>query len=126
MKSFVVLATLAFTLAACGDAAEESDDPAPAATEAVASDGWAGSYEFEIDGQKTTAVLMADGMYSDTVDGEVVESGLWEENADGKLCFDPTGDEAPATCFTAGPMAEDGTMVVTPDEDEPLTVKKIG
>ena len=103
-----------------------TDDPMPAATERVAAEGWAGTYEFEVDGQKTTAVLMPDGMYSDSVDGEVVESGLWQEDAGGQVCFDPTGDEAPVTCFTAGERAADGTMVVTPDEGEPLTVKKIG
>jgi len=118
---------LAFALAACGGAAEESDDPMPAATEVVvAADGWAGTYEFEIDGKKTTAVLMAEGTYSDTVDGEIVESGVWHENSEGQVCFDPIGEQSPATCFTAGEMAEDGTFVVTPDEGEPLTVKRIG
>ena len=124
---FAAVTGLAFALAACGGAAEESDDPMPAATEVVvAADGWAGTYEFEIDGKKTTAALMAEGTYSDTVDGEIVESGVWHENAEGQVCFEPIGEQAPATCYTAGEMAEDGTLVVTPDEGEPLTVKKVG
>src|SRR5690606_27661832 len=89
MKSAVAM--LALALAACGDAAEESDDPVPAATE-VASGGWTGVYEFETGGQKTTSTLMADGTFTDTVGDEVVQSGQWEERPDGKVCFDPVGD----------------------------------
>lgn len=124
---------LAFALAACGGAAEESDDPMPAAPApapapevVAAADGWAGTYEFEIGGKKTTAVLMAEGTYSDTVDGEIVESGVWHENAEGQVCFDPIGEQAPPICYTAGERAEDGSLVVTPDDGEPLTVKKVG
>src|SRR5690606_4472982 len=118
---------LAFALAACGGAAEESDDPMPAPTEVVvAADGWAGTYGYEIDGRKTTAVLMAEGTNSDTVDGEIVESGVWHENSECQVYFDPIGEQSPATCFTAGEMAEDGTFGVTPDEGEPLTVTRIG
>ena len=127
MKKLFLIAALAGALAACGDAAEESDEPtAPVATETVAAEGWAGTYEFEADGKTTTAMLMADGMYTDTVDGEVVESGTWEENAEGKVCFDPAGDDTPVTCFTAGETAADGTFVATPDEGAPLTIRKIG
>lgn len=126
MKQAIAVAMLALALAACGDAAEESDDPVPAATETVASEGWPGTYEFEVDGRTTTSTLLADGTYTDTVDGEVVQSGQWEENAAGKVCFDPAGDEAAIACYAAGEVADDGTMVVTPDEGEPLTVRKIG
>ncbi len=119
------VAMLALALAACGDAAEESDDPVPAATE-VASEGWTGVYEFETGGQKTTSTLMADGTFTDRVGGEVVQSGQWEERPDGKVCFDPLGDEAAVACYAAGEIAADGTMLVTPDEGEPLTVRKIG
>ena len=113
------VAMLALALAACGDAAEESDDPVP-------TEGWTGVYEFETGGQKTTSTLMADGTFTDTVGGEVVQSGQWEERPDGKVCFDPVGDEAAVACYAAGEIAPDGTMLVTPDEGEPLTVRRIG
>jgi hypothetical protein len=126
MKKLVLVAMLIGALAACGDAAEEADDPAgPVATETVAAESWAGTYEFEVDGETTTAVMMADGTYTDTVDGEVVESGTWEENAEGQVCFDPAGEDTPVTCFIAGEPAEDGTFVATPDEGEPLTIRKV-
>lgn len=126
MKQAIAVATFALALAACGDAAEESDDPVPTATETVAAESWTGIYEFEVDGQTTTSTLLADGTYTDTVDGEVVQSGQWEENAARKVCFDPAGDEVAIACYAAGEVADDGTMVVTPDEGEPLTVRKIG
>lgn len=125
MKRLVLAAALTGALAACGNPAEESGDPVPAATETVAADSWAGTYEFEIEGETTTAALMADGTYTDTVDGEVVESGTWEENAEGQVCFDPAGEDTPVTCFTAGEVGEDGTFVATPDEGEPLTIRKV-
>jgi len=127
MKKLVLAAALTGALAACGNPAEESDDPiAPSATEtAAAAEGWAGTYEFEVDGKTTTSALMADGTYTDTVDDEVVESGTWEENAEGQVCFDPTGEDTPVTCFTAGEVAEDGTFVATPNEGEPLTIRKV-
>jgi hypothetical protein len=126
MKKLALAAALSAALVACGDAAEESDEPvAPAATETAAAEGWAGTYEFEVEGKTTTSVLMADGTYTDTVDGEVVESGTWEENAEGQVCFDPPGEDTPVTCFTAGEPGEDGTFVATPDEGEPLTIRKV-
>ena len=126
MKRLVLAAALTGALAACGNPAEESDDPAgPIATEAAADEGWAGTYEFQVEGKNTTAVMTADGTYTDTVDGEVVESGTWEENADGQVCFDPAGEDTPVTCFTAGEPGEDGTFVATPDEGEPLTIRKV-
>ena len=44
MKQAAAVATLTLAIAACGDAAEESDDPVPAATETVAAEGWTGTY----------------------------------------------------------------------------------
>jgi hypothetical protein len=50
---------------------------------------------------------------------------MWNELPDGKVCFDPEGDEGPS-CYTPGKVASDGTFVVIPDEGEPLTIKKVG
>lgn len=122
MRSIVLLAALA-ALGACSQAAEESDDTATA--EATAAAGtMAGTYEFELDGKKTTSVLMADGMYTDTQDGTVTESGTWTER-DGKTCFKPAGDDATETCFTTTAPDAEGVFTATPDEGEPLTIRKI-
>jgi hypothetical protein len=130
MRTFVLLAAVA-ALGACSQAAEEPDDTAaaePAATPtatAAAADGKAGTYEFVLDGKKTTSVLMADGRYSDTQDGKVTETGLWAEH-DGKTCFDPAGDDTPGTCFTTTEPDANGVFTATPDSGgEPLTITKV-
>jgi hypothetical protein len=125
MKKLILIAALGLGLAACDNAAEESDDPVTEETAAAAEEGMAGTYEFELDGVPTTAVLMADGMYTDSQDGQVTESGMWAERDDGKVCFDPEGDDTLETCFTIGETGSVGTFVATPDEGEPLTIRKV-
>ena len=130
MKRLVLIAMLAGALAACGDAAEEADDTAVAeATPEATATSWAGTYEVTMaDGMKFSSVLNADGTYEDTdAEGAVTESGTWEERPDSKVCFDSEGGDDTVICFTAGETAEDGSIVVTPDDgSEPLTIKKTG
>lgn len=129
MKKLVLVAALAAALAGCDNAAEEADDtatvetPAPTAT----AETTAGTYEYQVDGKMTTAVLSPDGTYADSQDGKVVESGVWEDRGADKTCFDPEGDDTLGTCYTVGETGPDGTFVATPDDgSDPLTVKKIG
>jgi hypothetical protein len=131
MKRLVLVAMLAGALAACGDAAEESDDTTAeetvAAPEPEAASSWAGSYEVTPpEGDAFTAMLNADGTYQDMdAAGKVTESGTWEERDDGQVCFDSEGGDDTIVCFTAGEPAEDGSIVVTPDDGtDPLTIKK--
>jgi len=133
MKKLILVAALGMTIAACDNAAEESDDPAVAeateaaaeATEAAASS--AGSWDVTMaDGTKFMAMLNTDGTYQDMdADGNVTESGTWEDRPDGKTCFDSEGGDDTVVCFTVGEAAEDGSMVATPDDDSgPLTIKR--
>ena len=126
MRNLVLFAALGVALAGCDRAAEEADEPTasavPTATEAAA-DTMAGTYEFEVDGITTTAVLDPDGTYTDSTDGTVTETGTWRE-MDGQTCFDPEGD-AEETCFTSTEPDAEGVFVATPDEGEPLTIRKI-
>ena len=134
MKNLILVAALGVALAGCGDAAEESDEPAaletPAAAEAApadtaaATESSAGTYEYELDGKPTTAVLAADGKYTDTQDGKVVEQGMWADR-DGKVCFDPEGD-ALGTCYTTTERDAEGVFTATGDDGTTLTVKKVG
>ena len=132
MRKLVWVAALGVALAGCGDAAEESDEPAmavetPAATEAAAAGASPGTYEFDLEGTATVATLNADGTYTDTQGGEAIESGTWENREDGKTCFDPEGDDSPATCYTVGATGADGTFTATPDDGgDPLTIRKTG
>ena len=134
MKRLILVAALGVALAGCGDAAEEADEPTavetPAATEAaaadaaVASEGRVGTYEYELDGKATTAVLTADGKYTDSQDGKVIESGLWAEHDD-KVCFDPEGD-ALGTCYATTESDAEGVFTATGDDGTTLTIKKVG
>jgi hypothetical protein len=133
MNKLILAAALSAALVACGDAAEEADDtaaveaPAPeaaAADAAAAAESSAGTYEYELDGKPTTAVLAADGKYTDTQDGKVVEQGMWADR-DGKVCFDPEGD-ALGTCYTTTERDAEGVFTATGDDGTTLTVKKVG
>ena len=134
MNKLIIVAALGLSLAACDQAAEESDDVAtadtpaatadtPAATETVAADSSAGTYEYTFEGKQTVSTLMTDGMYSDTQDGKVVEQGKWADK-DGKVCFDPDGDN-PEVCWTTTEPDPDGVFTATSDDGKTvLTIRK--
>lgn len=129
MKKLVLVAALTAALAGCDNAAEEADDTAavetPTATETAETS--AGTYEYQVDGKLTIAVMAPDGTYSDSQDGNVIETGLWEDRDDGKVCFDPEGADTPGICYTVGETGPDGTFVATPEDGgDPLTIKKTG
>jgi len=132
MNKLVLAAALSATLAACSQAAEEADDTATAAatetpavveTTPAAADGWAGTYEYTFDGKQTTSVLKPDGSYEDSQGGKVSEKGLWAEH-DGKVCFDPEGDDTLGTCYTTTEPDADGVFTATSDDGTALTIKK--
>lgn len=128
MKRLVMAAMLAGALTACGDAAEEADDTATAETaaveETVAAESSAGTYEYEFEGKPTTSVLLADGTYEDTQDGEVIEKGMWADR-DGKVCFDPEGDDTLGTCYATTEPDAAGVFTATSDDGATvLTIKK--
>ena len=131
MNKLVLVAALSAALGACSQAAEEADDTAattaatdaPVVEETVAAEGSAGTYEYELDGKATTSVLKADGTYEDTQDGKVVEKGLWSDR-DGKVCFDPEGDDTLGTCYTTTEPDADGVYTATSDDGTALTIKK--
>lgn len=107
-------------LAACSQA-EKADDTATEPEKPAI----VGTYEETTpDGELMVTTINADGTYAESVKGEVSESGYWSQ-AEGKTCFDPLGDDTPQRCFTTTEPGEDGTFTATPDEGDPITVKKI-
>lgn len=133
MNRLILIAALGLGLAACNNASEDTDTtseeaaaPAETATPVMvtANGSDPGTYEVTAaDGTKSTSTLNADGTYQDTAaDGTVSATGKWSV-VDGKTCFDPDGDET-ATCYTETAPGADGTFTATPDEGEPVTVKK--
>lgn len=125
MKRLVLVILLAGMLAACDQAAEESDEPELVTAEIPPSEtSTIGTYQVTLaDGTRGTSTLTEDGRYVDRF-GEQTEEGEWSE-VDGKTCFDPDGGEAETRCYVIGPAAADGTFVATSDKGDPVTVKKV-
>ena len=139
MKKLILVAGLSVALAACGDNAAPTEEPAatdaaaPAETDAAATTASrevpTGTFEYMSDGDQTITVVKEDGTYTDSKEGEVIESGTWKQDAEGRACFTettpPEGEESKTVCFTTGETGPDGTFTATPDDGgEVLTVKK--
>jgi len=127
---------LAFTgilaLAACGgedaligDQISEADEVVQ--VEEATMESLAGTYVASGEDGDMISTLNLDGTYIDTANGEIIGEGTWEI-VDNKACFsyEPAeGEEAqPAECFGVGPVAEDGTVVVTAEGGEQMTMTK--
>ena len=124
MKKFALLAGIA-ALAACSQEAPTNEEVAEPVAATAPMDSIVGTYEETTpEGKTVTTRINEDGTYTESVDGEVTESGSWTQ-ADGKDCFDPEGDHTPQRCFTTTAIAEDGTFTATNDAGESITVKKI-
>ncbi|MBD3728521.1 MAG: hypothetical protein IE933_02330 [Sphingomonadales bacterium] len=127
MKKLLLFAAVA-SLAACSQSNEDAPPPPPDDTPAApaTAESIVGTYEETTpEGKVLVTDIKADGTYTESIEGKVTESGSWTQ-ADGKDCFDPEGDDTPARCFTATPMAEDGTFTATNEKGESITVKKTG
>ena len=141
MKKLVLVAGLSVALAACGDNAAPTEEPAatdaaaPAETvaegaaETASRDVPTGTFEYMSDGDMTVTEVKPDGTYTDSKEGEVIESGTWKQDAEGRACFTettpPEGEESKTVCFTTGETQPDGSFTATPDDGgEVLTVKK--
>ena len=128
MKKLIAIAAIG-TLAACGNPAEEADDPIVAETPAAttgATNEMTGTYEVTMtDGTVVTQTLRSDGTYSDVANGEVTETGTWRANGE-QMCYDPEGDGA-EQCYMGGQPGADGSFEVRDDEGNVTsTVRRIG
>jgi hypothetical protein len=129
MKALLPFVALA-ALAACNQSQSDAGpvekaaaaDPAPQPT----SQAKAGTFSVtQADGAKVTMVMGADHTYTNTVGGQKIEAGIWSI-VGGKTCLTPSeGAGAVARCYIDGPVGEDGTFTATPDQGNPVTVKKI-
>jgi len=116
----------AIVVAAIGLAACSNEAEVPAAqTEPV--EMTAGSYDVTLaDGSRMMSMLASNGTYTDTVSGAVVSTGAWEHRDDGSTCFTPSEGSAEApTCMTTSAPDANGTFTATPDNGEPVKIKKI-
>ena len=120
MKKLIAIAALTLTLAACGGGDEAADTATVADTDTPA--GSAGTYVGGAAGEEVTSVLAADGTFTDTLNGEVIRSGTWEDNIRG-TCFVETGVEGEA-CYNMAAPAADGMMEVTGPDGTKTMMKK--
>ena len=123
MKKLIAAATLALLLTACGGADNAADADAPAeVAQADTPASSAGTYVGGAAGEEMTSVLAADGTFSDTLNGEVVRSGTWEDNIRG-TCFTEEGVEGDM-CYNMGAPAADGMVDVTGPDGTTTKMKK--
>lgn len=132
MKKLILLAGVT-ALAACSaneaeDATTEEEAVEETAMEAAEGPGMVGTYTvYNPEGEMVgTAMHNADGTYMFDAADEAEEdgSGTWE-NRDGMMCADGTeaeGEEDTGPrCWTPGETGEDGRMMWTSDDEEPIT-----
>ncbi|WFL77160.1 hypothetical protein P7228_14375 [Altererythrobacter arenosus] len=76
------------------------------------------------DGSVGTVTTTAEGTFTASI-GEETGAGTITE-ADGKICFDPEGDdpEQPTNCWTNSEVGEDGSWTSTSDTGEVVTVRR--
>ncbi|HTN14269.1 MAG TPA: hypothetical protein VL094_05645 [Sphingomonadaceae bacterium] len=120
----IALLSVALVLAACSGSESESQKAASEAPK-TPEEAMLGTYEVtQPDGTKMTSVVAADRSYTDAIRGEVVEWGTWEIK-DGKTCYTPEIEGKKPLCYAQGEVGEDGTFTATPDEGDPVKMRKL-
>jgi hypothetical protein len=126
------LGAIGLLLAGCAaqDSATESpDESAEGAAEesalsaqsvAMAKTAW---LSVSKDGDVFTTYLDADGRYRDLREGAITNSGTWEQNEDGELCFKP--DSGLIVCWAHGRPGLNGVMRATNASGRAIEVKKV-
>lgn len=133
MRKILAFAALA-ALAACSKPAPAPDAEASAepvaATEAVtaniAADGKSSVGMFKVithDGKTVMEDVKADGTYSDTIDGKVVETGKWNQKSPSQYCY--TSDEKGAAEKCGDEKVENGVWTSKNAKGEVATVVRI-
>lgn len=123
MKKWIALASVA-ALAACQQAEAPAEEEAMEEAAAPAANEGPGTFEVTYaDGSVGTVTTTAEGTFTATL-GDQSGTGTVAE-VDGKLCFDPEGDdpEQPTRCWTNSEPGEDGSWTSTSDDGETVTVK---
>lgn len=137
MKKLIVFAG-AMVLAGCSQPAEEeavAEAPEAAApAEVMAADGQPAPGMYRVttgDGVVFTEDVRADGTYVQTdADGNVVETGRWEQQSPERYCtvadeqYREEGDTDEWQCNAEG-IGDDGVWTSTNDEGQTSTVERI-
>ena len=107
------IAAASIALAACGAKDTPADPPesGEATLASTAMGDLAGTYEVKLaDGSTMLQTINADGTYVEaTEDGTRIGGGTWRTGEEGRMCFDPEGDDA-EECFAGGAPEADGAF----------------
>lgn len=135
MKHIMLFAALA-AVAACSEAETETEAPEEMAmpeaqalpeTQALAADGQpaVGNYQVTTsEGEVIMEELSADGTYVATVDGQIVETGRWEQKSPEEYCYTKDEEGATEQCNTEG-VDENGVWTSTDPEGNVSTVERV-
>jgi hypothetical protein len=135
MQRTTSLAAAAFLLAAVSACSkpEPAAEATPSADAApVAAATWtpampaAGTYEVTTsDGKPSGKVTIeADNSYSSVPVSGLAEAGI-VKLTDGKVCFDPSGQEKPTRCYTESVRAADGSFTATDEKGVIENIKPV-
>jgi hypothetical protein len=130
--SIAAAAILLATVAACSKPEPAAEATPSAAAEPVAAATWtpalpaAGTYEVSTSEgvASATVTIEADNSYSQQPVKGLAEAGI-VKLTDGKVCFDPSGKEAPTRCYTESVRAPDGSFTATDDKGVVENIKPV-
>jgi predicted small lipoprotein YifL len=132
MKKMLVIAALA-AISACSKPAPAPEAEASAAPEVaapaaelVAADGKPSFGTFKVtrpDGKVVMDEVKADGTYSTTADGKVIETGKWEQKSPSLYCY--TKDEKDAVQQCNEEKVENGVYTSKNPKGEVATVERV-
>jgi hypothetical protein len=133
MKKILLLAAVA-AMSACSkpapapeaDASATPEQVAAVAPENIAADGKPSVGKFKITTSKGEVLVdevKADGTYSTTKDGKVVDTGKWEQKSRAQYCY--TKDEKDAKQECSDEKVENGVYTSKNAKGEVATVERI-
>ena len=128
MKNLFLLAAVG-SLAACQQS-EPAPEPAPTedvSAVALAADGAPTPGQYRVTRADGTVVLEEvrdDGTYSTTVDGEVTETGRWEQKDAATYCYTSDAEGSSQICNTEV-VDEDGVWRSTNPDGETSVVERV-
>jgi hypothetical protein len=129
MKRYILFVALA-SLTACSQSEPPPEATAEAETpagQALAADGQpaVGNYRVTTaDGEVLMEEVRADGTYVATIDGEVVETGVWEQKSPEEYCYTKDEEGATQQCNIEG-IDEQGVWTSRDPEGKVATVERV-
>ncbi len=133
MNKIIMVAAMSALVAACGQPAAEVDEvDSSAAVEAeavevMAADGQPAPGTYRVtssEGVVATEVLNADGTYTETTDGEVTDTGRWNQKSPEEYCYTSDAEGSEEIC-NSETVDENGVWTSTGSDGLTATVERV-